>query len=316
MLKILVIFALVLFSGQDVHALTVDTVLAVVNNEIITLSDYTRFLFKMGPEEKARYDPETKGIDKYILQKMIEENIILQEARKRGIETTEDEIETTLKELREESGISNQEFSNILIEEGLAMNDYKKLIKENIIALKLIDIEITSRIIVTDQDIKGYYKENLPLFLVSNEKRKVHAIFIGISDNMTITEMTDLKIRTLKIYEEIIKGEPFEKMVDLYSDEPLRSRSGLLGEFESGGLIPALEAALAALNEGDVSKPVWTTDGVYILKLTKTLRKEYAEMNSVRDTIYSELFERRSREKFSAWMKTLWEKSSIEIKNL
>lgn len=315
MLKILIIFVMVLFSWHQIQALTVDTVLAVVNNEIITLSDYTRFLFKMGPEEKIRYDPETKGIDKYILQKMIEENIILQEARKRGIETTENEIETTLKELRKESGISNQEFSNILIEEGLALNDYKKLIKENIIALKLIDLEITSRIIVTDQEIEAYYKENLPLFLESNEKKKVHAIFIGIRDNMTITEMTDLKIRTLRIYEEIMKGEPFEKMVDLYSDEPLRSRNGLLGEFESGGLIPALEASLTDLKEGDVSKPVWTNDGVYILKLVKTAKKEYVELNSVKDTIYSELYERRSREKFSAWMKTLWEKSSIEIKN-
>lgn len=313
---VMILVVSVFSSGHSANALTVDTVLAVVNNEIITLSDYTRFLFKMGPEEKARYNPETRGIDKNIVQKMIEESIILQEARKRGIEISEDEVENTLQGLRKESGISQEEFSNILIEEGLSMSDYKKLIKENIIALKLIDHDVTSRIIVTDEDVETYYKENLPSFLLNREKKEVHGIFIGIHDAMTITEITDLKIRALKIYEEIINGEPFEKMVNLYSDEPLRSRNGLLGEFESDGLIPALEAALSDLDEGDVSTPVWTKEGVYILKLMKTTKKEYVELSAVRDAIYSELFERKSRENFNAWMKTLWEKSSIEFKNL
>jgi peptidyl-prolyl cis-trans isomerase SurA len=315
MMKTMVIILVwIALSGQLASALTVDSVLAIVNNEIITLSDYTRFLFKMGTEEKARFDPEIKGIDKNILQKMIEEKIIIQEAQKKGIDATEDEIDATLIELREETRISDHEFSNILIEEGITINDYKKLIKENIIALKLIDLEISSRIIVTDKDISEYYKANIMLFLRSPEKKMVHAIFMGIRDNMTVTEITDLKIRAMKIYEEITDGESFEKMVNLYSDEPLKSRNGFLGEFKRGGLIPALEKKLSDLREGEVSRPIWTKEGVYLLKLTETSKEKYAELEEVREVILNKLIERKSKEKFNEWMKTLWERSSVEIK--
>ncbi len=120
-------------------------------------------------------------------------------------------------------------------------------------------------------------------------------------------------MKSLKIYSEIKSGELFDKMVELYSDDSLKSQFGMLGEFEKGGLIPSLERKISEMEEGEISSPVWTKDGVYILKLIKRKKGEYASIEKVKGQIYLILFEKKKKEKFNEWMKSLWEKSSIKI---
>jgi len=301
-------FYLVLILADCSQAVTVERVLATVNKEIITLSDYKRFLEKINSTEDA------ESVNEKILKSLIEEKIILQEAKNKGIDASDTEIGQTIKDFQKQNNLSVIEFEKRLAEEGISLGDYKKLLKENIISLKLIDKEVNSKVIVTDEDISNYYRNNMKIFMDNPARMQVKAVFLKLSDTPSLTELTDLKIKSLKIYTEIKSGESFDKMVDLYSEETLKNRNGLLGEFEKRDLIPALDKKLSEMSEGEISEPVWTKEGVYILKLVKKTEETYVPLEKIRTQLYSTLHEQKKEEKFNEWMKSLWEKSSIKIK--
>jgi len=310
--KLKIIFICILFLmtfTANTEATTVDRVLAIVNNEVVTLSDYKRFISQTGPAES----PDT--VDESLLKKLIDNKIILVEAKKNDIVVTESEISQTIKAFQKQNNLSDQEFKKRLAEEGMTFTDYEVLLRENLISLKFIDRELNSKIIVSDKEIDDYYKKNIRLFINKPERMLVKAIFMKFNDPPTLTGITDLKIKSLKIISEIKKGEPFEKMSGLYADEPLRSRDGLLGEFERGALIAELDMTIASLNEGEVSNPVWTKEGVYILKLVKKIKGSDIPIAQVRDDIYTSIYQQKREEKFNEWLKALWEKSSVTIKH-
>ncbi len=292
----------------NAEAVTVGRVLAIVNNEAVTLSDYKKYILQTG----SSASPET--IDENLLKKLIDDKIILIEAKKNGIFATEAEISRTIKEFKQNNNFSDEELKKRLAESGLTITDYEVLLRENLINLKFMDRELDSKIIVTDKEINAYYKKNLKLFIDRPERMLVKAIFMRFSVNPTLTEITDLKIKSLKIISEIKKGEPFEKMIDLYADEPLKSQEGLLGEFESGALITELDQALSSLKEGEVSAPVWVKNGVYILKMSSKIKAAYIPLNQAREQIYAALYQQKREIKFNEWLKLLWEKSSVTIK--
>lgn len=292
----------------NTEATTVDRVLAIVNNEVVTLSDYKRFISKAG----SSASPEI--VDESLLKKIIDDKIILIEAKKNGIIATESEISQIIKEFLKNNNLSDEEFKKRLAEEGMTITEYEVLLKENLISLKFIDRELNSKIIVTDKEIDDYYKKNISLFIDKPDRMLVKAIFIKFNDPPTLTGITDLKIKSLKIMSEIKKGEPFEKMIGLYADEPLKSHDGILGEFENGTLIPELDVTISSLNEGEVSKPVWTKEGVYILKMAMKIKGNYTPLTQVKDNIYTTLYQQKREEKFNEWLKSLWEKSSVTIK--
>lgn len=293
---------------RNAEAALVGRVLAIVNNEAVTLSDYKRYILKTDPAAS----PET--IDDNLLKKLIDEKIILIEAKKNGIFATETEISQTINGFKQNNNLSDEELKKRLAEAGLTMTDYEVLLRENLIYQKFIARELNNKIIVTDREITDYYKNNSKQFIDRPERMLVKAIFIKFSASPTLTEITDLKIKSLKIISEIKKGELFEKMVDLYSDEPLKSYEGLLGEFESGALIAKLDRTLSSLKEGEVSAPVWVKEGVYILKMINKIKETYIPLNQAREQIYTTLYQQKKEIKFNEWLKLLWEKSTVTIK--
>ena len=296
------------FAAGTSLGLTVDRVLATVNNEVVTLSDYRRFVAK---SDQAS-DRET--VSEYHLKKLIEEMLVLQEARKTGLDATAEEVIQSVEDFRKESGLSLQELEKRLADEGMSLTEYRSLLRDNIMSLKIIDKEVNAKVIVSSTDVAQFYDKNPNLFMESPEKVLVKAIYMKLSENATLTEITDLKIKSLRINAEIRKGEPFEKLAMQYTDDSLRTRNAVLGEFERGTLIPALNERIFSLKEGEVSRPVWTKDGVYILKAVKISKPVYTPLEKIRDQIHAKVSEQRREEKYNEWMKQLWEKSSITIR--
>lgn len=289
-------------------ALTVDRVLATVNDEIISLTDYQRFVAKLDSVQ------DKDSVQEQIVKNLIEERIILQEAKRHGIEASQSDVEQSIREFQQQNNLSPEEFEKRITEEGMGINDYKKLLKENIISLKLIEKEVNSKIIITEKDILYYYNENISLFLKSPEKVQVKAIFLKMSDSPSVTEVTDLKIKSLKLFAELKDGESFDRLVNLYSDEPLKGRDGMLGEFEKGELIPALDQQIKDLKEGEISEPIWTKEGVYIIKLKRKIQASYTPVEEAKETIYTTLYGKKREEIFNTWMNSLWSKTSVKIK--
>lgn len=288
------------------YGLTVDSVIATVNNEIITLSDYQRFVASLGNTENKEV------VEEVLLKRLIEEKVILHEALRRGIESSVTEVDKAIEEIKKQNALSQDDFEKMLAEEGKNINSYRKLIKDRIILSKLVREGVDSKVVVTDKEIEDFYNANKKDYLIP-EKVEVKAIFLGLNKDATITEITDLKRKVLRIVARLKEGDSFESLVNRYSDEPLKSR-GMLGEFERGALIPPLDNKAFSMRKGEISEPIWVSEGVYILKLKDKRGESYKTIKDVKKEIYEKLYVKKGEKLFNEWMKTLWEKASISIK--
>ena len=305
--RILLPFLVLFFFSSPCFGLTVDRVLAVVNGEVVTLSDYGRFV------ARADQTADKEKVSEPYLKTLLEQRLILQEAKQKGYDATEEEVSQSIVSFLEQEGIKEKEFEKKITAENMSLAEYRTLIKENIISLKCIEKEVNTRVIVSSSDLERSYEAYRSRYIESSEKVLVMAILMKLSDTPSLTEITDLKIKSLKVYSEIKNGESFERQVHKYADEPLKSRGGILGEFEKGWLIPVLDRKISLMKEGEISEPVWTKEGVYILKIAKRIGMVYTPFDKVKDELYAKAYEEKREEAFKVWMKKLWEKSSIKI---
>ena len=296
-----------ILSVNSSYAVIVDRVLATVDDEIITYVDYQQFVKDAGETENKDL------VDEKLLKRMIEEKIILQEARRKGIEVNDTEVDKRIEEFKKQNGLSKEDFERLMKEEGMSLKNYRQRMKEEIISSKLVNDDVDMKIFIIDKEIEDYYHANRKDFMRNPEKAELKAIFLELKEDASVTEITDLKLRALKIVSQLREGDNFDRLVDEYSDEPLRSLAGRLGNFARGALIPPLDKKAFSMKEGEISDPVWVNEGVYILQLMNKTGENYKSIEEVKGEIHNYLFRQKREKLFNEWIKALWEKSSVII---
>ena len=302
----MIILCLIIFSDVA-QATTVDRVLATVDNDIVTLADYKKFVKISGDMNTI----SEESIDTVILRQLIEEKIIVHEALRRGLDVNDEEVEEDIKYFLNMNGLTRDELQTMLSKDGIDFYDYQRTIRDKILFSKLVDIDVNSKIIIRDQEIEEYYALHQEKFICSSEKVELKAVFLAQREDASVTEITDLKRRALHIAGLLRDGNSFDRIVFEYSDEPVKSQDGKLGTFESGALIPPLNEVAFSLKENEISDPIWVSEGVYILKLVNKIEKQYKPFEDVKDEIYQQLFNQKRDRMFNEWVKTLWEQASV-----
>ena len=285
----------------------VDRVLATVGDEAITLADYqksVRTAGEAGISETVEHD---------ILKKMIEEKIILQEAKRKGVEVSDAEVDRTIAEVKQQYSLSPDDLEKVLKEEGTTLAAYRRTTRESIMISRLIDGNVDAKVFIGDQEIDEYYRANQKEFVSSPETVEVKAIFLRLRDGASVTELTDLKLKSLRVATLLQGGDHFDRLLYEYSDEPLKSNEGVLGQFTKGALVPRLDSVVFALREGETSSPVWVSEGAYILQLVRRNSEQYKTLPEVKEEIRHRLHTQKREKIFNEWRKTLWEKSFVTI---
>jgi peptidyl-prolyl cis-trans isomerase SurA len=289
------------------YAFTLDKVLAVVDQDVITLSDYLLFAKSMGVVENMDV------INEALLKKLMEEKVILHEANRRGIEVSDAETDGMIEEIKKESAVSQSDLERELAKEGMNFSGYRKIVRERLIALKLIGADVDSKVIVTEEEIETFYRENIKEYLTSPAQVEVKAIFLRLNEGATVTEITDLKRKALRIAAQLGNGENFELLADRYNDEDLRGGQGRLGEFLRGALIPQLDRKVFSMQKGEISGPIWVKEGAYIVKLVNRTDDAFKTLEEARIEIYKRLFTKKREKIFNEWVRSLWRKAFITI---
>lgn len=307
--EVVFLFSLLIFVSFccTAYGLTVDSVLATVGDEIITFKDYKQFARVSGVDNPT-------DVDQTVLKKMLEEKVIVQEAKRKGYDVTDKEVEGLAEEFKTQNGLSKEDMESFLKDQGLDMKAYRATLRDKVLVSKVVGGDVDSKVIVREQEIEDYYKNNESEFLASAEKVEVKAIFLKLRDDATVTELTDLKRRALRIAALLKDGYNFDSLVEEYSDEPLKSRNGELGKFSSGGLIRPLDKKVSSMKKGEISDPVWVSEGAYILMVVGRSAEAFKTLDEVRSVIREKLVRQKRDRIYNEWIKDLWEKSLVTIK--
>jgi parvulin-like peptidyl-prolyl isomerase len=308
------VFSVIL--SPSIFAMTLDRIVAKVNSDVITLMKLedrvTVFLNKMKTAGSVDKKLDKKKLMKTVLEGMIAEKLQAQEAKKLGMVVTEEELQKYLDGIYATNNITGEEFENILKSEGSNFDDYKRIIRGQILVSRIVQMHVSSGSTPSEKYIRKYYRKNKKNFWVPRKMILSHIMFIEESDSSG-KERRLQKNRAEKILRRIQAGENFSELAKKYSDDVSAHSGGRLGVVSRGTMLPEFEKAAFDLKVGEISNIVATVNGFHIIKCDNITPGYAKEFDLVKSEIKEMLSVKNREKKYQEWMDELKRKSFIEI---
>jgi len=319
MKKLFVLLGFILFSYGPalLCEAVVDRVVAVVNQEIITLSEVEKWTTPLKAEivteDRLEKQERTQALSRKVLEKLIEEKLLDQEAKKSGVKVSSKEIEATVDEVKRKNGATQADLEKALTVEGLTLETYKQQIGKNLQRQKLIHLSVKIEEKFGEKELREFYQRNIGRYRANETYRPAQILFI-IPKESTPEEVREIRKKCQKVLEKIKNGEEFGEMALLYSEDSSSKEHGDLGFFKKGELIPAFEREALRLKVGEVSGILRTEFAFHIIKLLDRKGMEPLSFAEVKEKVKVDYYEAEMEKAFKQFLSTLKEKSVIEIR--
>ncbi len=295
----------------------VDRVAAIVNQEIITLSEVERMIDPL----KSEIDAEDRFVrrnrlnelSRMALERLIEERLIDQEARKVGIKVSPKEIDSAIEEIKMRNLATQEELEKALAQEGLTLEGFKKEIEKKIARTKMIQWAVKIEPNVGEKELINFYLKHSDRYRTEETYRPGHILF-KIPKEATPEEVREIRKKCQKVYEKLKAGEDFGELAILYSEDLSSKDRGDLGFFKKGELLPAFEREALKLKVGEVSGIVRTEFGFHLIKLLDRKGGAPLPFEEVREKVRQDYLEMEFEKGLKQFLTKLRERSIIEIK--
>ena len=302
----------------------VEAIVAIVDDEPITLSELSR---AVAPFERAAQgagdadDPIHRAkLIKEVLDGLINDILILGEAKKMKLETSSKEVDAQLERLKSQNSWDASTLARALGQHGFAtVGAYRKHLERELLRNQVISIKVASQVRVDENEVNRLYAAEL-----GNdgnfEERRAHHILLRL-DQMTTPSpsVIETKRQTLReLRAQMQAGEnTFEELARLHSEDSNASSGGDLGWFSKGELDPVFEKAVFSLNKGEVSEPIQTDFGLHLIKLIDVRRRgldNAEEKENLTRQIRFRLREKELARLYLRWVKGLRSQTYVEIR--
>ncbi len=311
----LISFCVLIFSGVIVIRAqdTVEAIVAIVNDDVITLSDYKsaqELLYQslQAQLQGEKLENQYRLMLKDLLDKMVTELLLSQEAEKKGINVNE-QLKMMIENIKNENNIgSDQELIQAFAQQGVDINDWKEENRKMLLQQGVVYSEVGSSIVIDDSEIVNYYKQH-PEQYTEPEEYTLQAVYI--SSEGKIEE--EIQGKKEEIQGKLDTGEDFNTVASEYSEGPEKESNGDLGSFKRGELAKSLEQAVEGLKAGELTPWIETPNGWYILKLKDRKESHLKEFDECRKGIEEKLFGERNQEKLQEYLQKLKKRSYIKI---
>jgi peptidyl-prolyl cis-trans isomerase SurA len=296
----------------------VDRIVAVVNDDLITLFDLNQ---KFRPYEEnikaLGYAPERERETLFklrtdLLNQLIERTLSDQVVKKNNIDVSEQEIDTALERLKDARSLTDDDLRAGLAQQGVTIEEYRKNIKQQLLRNKLVNREIKSKIVITENDINAYYDAHREKF-AGELNYHLWNIFIRtpkFADDSTrrlALEKMEAVLTQLK------QGQSFESFAVDDSNSPTAPKGADLGQFKLEELSPELQEAVRGMKAGDFSPILKTDMGYQIIFVQKLVEAESKSLAAVKSEIHEILYNETVDNRFQKWLKDLRKRSHIKI---
>ena len=315
MRKIIPAFVILMFYTALAWSAVVDKIVVVVNSEIITQREVDVILGPVYGQYRNIYKGEEligklEDIREKILKQLIEDRLILSEAKKQNITVEEKEIDAKINEIKGQVG-SERELEAMLNEQNITLNELRARYKEKILIRKLIDQRVGAKIIITPLEVKNYYSEHKDDFL-QPEEVKLRSILIKPKKE------SGGEAGALELIRDIMKrlkeGCDFEGLAKEYSGSPGASEGGVMGYIKKGDLMPQIEEIVFNLKEGQISGIIQSPLGYHIFKVDEKKVRRTKELPEVRQNIEEFLYREKVNQRLKSWIDSLAKSAYIEFK--
>ena len=307
-----VILCLVFIKPSMVEGKIFDRVVAKVNSEIITLSSVEGRANTL--KEKYRNDTENYDENQILreaLEIMIDETLKLQQGKKMGFEVGDITVDAAIKDIEKKNSLEDGQLAFMLEAEGKSLENYKNVIRDQILVSKITRFELGSRLAISERKIAKYYHDNQKEFWESGQVRVKHILILlekDVSEKIRNKKNKQIK----KILSELKEGKDFAEAAKEYSEDVSASLGGDVGFVKKGQMVPEFEKAVYRLKEGEISDVVETKYGYHIIKAEEIQKGRTLPFKEVKNKIKNILSITKQESAYKAWMSELRESAFIE----
>ncbi len=291
----------------------VEEIVAVVNDDVITLSQYKEQYDSTVQQMRAafqgeEYEKQLAMLKKEMLNMMITDLLLMQQAKEKNLNVGE-QLKSAVENIKKENNIaSDDDLKRGLQQQGMDYDQWLKQLEDNMLKQGVIYSEVDRSIVLDDSEIVGYYKLH-PQEFTEPEEYKIRAVYLSTEGKAPAA----LEEKKKEIGDKVKAGEPFNVLAKEYSDGPAKESEGDLGTFKKGELDKALEQAVSKLKAGETSGWVETKNGWYLLKLEEKKDSRLMTFEEVRKNVEERLYAQKKEKKLEEYLKDLREKSYIKI---
>jgi len=300
--------ALALLPGCDRAASTgakPSDVLARAGADVITYGEFQDALKRLLPDdddEAAEAEgvsaEELEELKRSLLNQLIEESLILQEARKAGIDVSDEEVLKEAGALQED--FEDEKFRDAVIARYGTMEKWRGELRKKLVIRRTVDSLVNSTVEVTAEEALEYYNENRKDYEMPEQ---VHARMIVVP-----TEEEAKKARKMAF------AGNFEDVARELSTGPEAADGGDLGFFGRGDMPLEFEETVFSLQPGRISNIVKTDYGYHIFKVVEKTKGRKLTFKDVKVSITEMLMRERSEQLYRDWVTSLKKNAQIEIK--
>ncbi|RQD65576.1 SurA N-terminal domain-containing protein [Desulfonatronovibrio magnus] len=307
MKKILLCTLLIIFSQQFVSASLVNRVVALVDGKSITLFELDarmRHLIGLFDDVDISQIPESqlRQTQQQVLQQMINDLLLKQEAEKFGIEVTQREISNHIEQIKIENNFTKEQFEQTLRQQGLTREVFEDQIKDSIIRQRVLSMMVRRKIVVTQDEIKAYYQNNIDQFA---QEKQVHLKVI----------LVPTKGHAQRVREEIMAGRmDFNSAAQEFSQGPNADEGGDLGFVAWNRLASDWRNALTGMTQGDISQAFEVRGAGALLKLVEGKSGGSIPMEEVKDDIREIIFDTKLDTRYDEYIQGLRSNAVIDIR--
>lgn len=251
-ISLLLALGFIFTAPQAGHAVTKASIAATINSEMITALQLEKnvklAVLAKGKDIKKISSQELNEIEKTVLQDLIKESVLVQEAKNQKISVSDKEVDAEINASVQRAGLTKEAFLKDLAKQGYDEAFYREKVRNNLLTQKLINRNVLRKIIVTNDEIVNYYLANGGKIL---GKANVALIVYPNSGDMD------------KYAEKLIQDpDDFEKTAKKISVGPYANEGGVFGEMAVSDLAVPIQSAIQDLDKDEVSK-VFSLNGSY-----------------------------------------------------
>jgi peptidyl-prolyl cis-trans isomerase SurA len=294
----------------------VEEIVAIVNDDIITLSDFRSQYEMTEAQLRAAQLPadqmtqQLAQLRKDFLDSLITEMLLLQKAKELGLNVQE-QMKAMLEKIKTDNNIaSDADLRRAVESQGMPYDVWLKQYEEGMMRQGVLYTEVERSIVLEDAEVVQYYKKN-PAEFTTPTQYKIEAIYLA-DQGRTPEQIEALKA---SIDAKLKSGVAFTDTAAELSDEPLKDAKGELGTFKQGELEPALESPLERLKAGETSPWINIKSGWYLLKLVEKTDSFLRPFDEARKEVEDKIYNQKRAVKGEAYLKELREKSFVKIVN-
>ena len=300
---------------------TVEEIIARVNNEIITKSEYDKALTTA--EEDAKSDcqakctaeqlaNETEDRRKNALRDLIDQSLLVQRAKDLGT-SVEPQVIKKLDQIRIQNKLDSMEdLEKAVTSQGINWEDFKNNIRNGLLTQQVIGSEVGSHITISSEDVKKYYEAHKEEFVLPEQValREIEVTTEGKKPD----ELPDLKKKADTALKRVQDGEDFAEIAKRLSDGTTAKQGGYLGQYKRGELSKVLEDKVFAMKRNDLTDVMETKQGYLILQVLEHYDEGQQSLDKVQNQISEKLYNERLEPAVREYLKTLRQQSYVVIK--